>query len=101
MDCSSQASLPITNSWNLLKLMFIESVLPSNHLILCHSLVLLPSIFPSNRVFSNESVLRIRWPQDWRFSVSPSTEYSGLIPFRIDWFDLLASNGEALMVGKK
>ena len=100
-----RASLSITNSWNLLRLMFIESVLPSNHLILCHPLLLLPSIFPSNRVFSHESVLRIRWPQDWSFSfsfsVSPSTEYSGLISFRIDWFDLFASNGEALIVGKK
>ena len=100
-----QASLSITNSWNLLRLRSIESVLPSDHLILCHPLLLLPSIFPSNRVFSHESVLRIRWPQDWSFSfsfsVSPSTEYSGLISFRIDWFDLFASNGEALMVGKK
>ena len=85
-----QASLSITNSQSLLKLMSIESVMPSNHLILCHPLLLLPSIFPSIRVFANESVLRIRWPKYWRFSSSPSNEYSGLISFRIDWFDLLA-----------
>ena len=80
--------LPICRS--LLKLMSIESVMPSNHLILCHPLLLLPSIFPSIRVFSNKSVLRIRWPKYWSFSfsVSPSNEYSGLISFRIDWFDL-------------
>ena len=85
-----QASLSITNSWSLLKLMSIESVMPSNHLILCH-LLLLPSIFPSIRVFSNESVLCIRWPKYWsfNFSISPSNEYSGLISFRFDWFDLL------------
>ena len=85
-----QASLSITNSWSLLKLMFTESVMPSNHLILCHPLFLLPSIFP--RVFSNQSVLRIRWPKFWSFSfsISPSNEYSGLISFRIDWFDLFA-----------
>ena len=85
-----QASLSITNSWSLLKLMFIESVMPSNHLILRHPLFLLPSIFP--RVFSNQSVLRIRWPKYWNFSfsISPSNEYSGLISFRIDWFDLFA-----------
>ena len=90
-----QASLTITNSRSLLKLMSIESVMPSNHLILCHPLLLLPSIFPSVRVFSNESVLCIKWPKDWsfRFSISPSSEYSGLIPFRIDWFDLLAVQG--------
>ena len=82
-----QASLSITNSWSLCKLMSIESVMPSNHLILCHPLLLLPSIFPSIRVFSNESVL-IRWPKYWSFSISPSSEYSGLISFRIDWFDL-------------
>ena len=89
-----QASLSITNSWSLLKLMSIESVMPSNHLILCRSL-LLPSIFPSIRVFSNESVLCIRWPKDWSFSlsISPFNEYSGLISFRIDWFDLLAVQG--------
>ena len=87
-----QASLSITNSQCLLKLMFIESVMPSNHLILCHPLLLLPSIFPSIRVFSNESVLCIRWPKYWSFSFSigPSNEYSGLISFRIDFLDLLA-----------
>ena len=81
-----QASLFITNSQSLLKLMSIESVMPSNHLILCRTLLLLPSIFPSIRVFSNESVLRIRWPKDWSFgfSISPSNEYSGLTSFRID-----------------
>ena len=85
-----QASLSITNSQSLLKLMSIESVMPSNHLILCHPLLLPPSIFPSIRGFSNESVLHIRWPKYWsfRFSVSPSNEYSGLISFRINWFDL-------------
>ena len=87
-----QASLFITNSRSLLKLMFAELVMPSNHLILCRPLLLLPSIFPSIRVFSNESVLHIRWTKFWsfRFSISPSNEYSGLISFRIDWFDLLA-----------
>ena len=87
-----QASLSVTNSQSLLKLMSIESVIPSNHFILCCPLLLLPSIFPSIRVFSNESVLRIRWPKDWSFSftISPSNEYSGLISFRIDWLDLLA-----------
>jgi len=90
-----QASLSITNSWSLLKLMFIVSVKPSNHLILCHPLLLLPSIFPSIRVFPNESVLRIRWPEYWSFSfsISPSNEYSGLIFFRIDWLDPLAVQG--------
>ena len=87
-----QASLSITNSWSLLKLMSTKSVMSSNHLILCYSLLLLPSIFPTISVFSNESVLRIRWPKYWSFSysISPSNEYSGLISFRIDWFDLLA-----------
>ena len=87
-----QASLSITNSRSLLKLMSIESVIPSNHLILCHPLLLLPSIFPCIRVFTNESVLRIRWPKYWCFSfkINPSNEYSGLISFRIDWLDLLA-----------
>ena len=87
-----QASLSITNSWILLKLMSIESVMPSNHLILCGPLLLPPSIFPGIRVFSYESALRIRWPKDWSFSfsISPSNEYSGLISFRMDWFDLLA-----------
>ena len=90
-----QASLSIINSWSLLKLMSIESVMPSNHLILCHPLLLLPSIFLSIRVFSNESVLHIRWPKYWRFSfsISPSSEYSGLISFRMDWLYLLAVQG--------
>ena len=90
-----QASLSITNSWSLLKLMSIESVRPSNHLILCHPLLLLPSIFPSIRVLFNESVLRIRWPKCWSlsFSISPSSEHLGLISFRIDWLDLLAVQG--------
>ena len=93
-----QASLSITNSWSFLKLMSIQSVMLSNHFILCtslHPLLLLPSIFPSIRVFSNESVLQIRWPKYWSFSVSfsSSSEYSGLISFRIDWFDLLAVQG--------
>ena len=90
-----QASLSITNSWSLLKLMSIALVMPSNHLILCLPLLLLPSVFPSIRVFSNESVLRIRWPKDWsfRFSISPYKEYSGLIFFRIDRLDLLEIQG--------
>ena len=88
-----QASLSITTSWSLLKLMFIELVMPSNHLILCHLILLLPSIFPSIRVFSNESALCIRWLKYWSFSISLSNEYSGLISFRIDWFDLLAVQG--------
>ena len=90
-----QASLSITNSRSLLKLMSIESVMPSNHLILCHPFHLPPLIFPSVRVFSNESVLRIRWPKYWSssFSISTSSEYSGLISFRMDWFDLLAVQG--------
>ena len=90
-----QASLSITNSRSLLKLLSIESVMPSNHLILSHLLLLLPSIFPSIRVFSNESVLCIRWPKYWSFSfrVSPSNEYSGLISFRMDWLDPLAVQG--------
>ena len=87
-----QDSLSITNSHSLLKLLSIESVMPSNHLILCHPLLLLLSIFPSTRVFANESVLCIMWPKDWSFSFSicPSSEYSGLICFRMDWLDLLA-----------
>ena len=87
-----QASLSITNSQSLFKLMSTESVMPSNHLILCRPLLLLPSIFPSIRVFSNESVLRIRWPKYWSFSlnISPSNEHPGLISFRTDWLDLLA-----------
>ena len=90
-----QVSLFITNSQSLLKLMFIESVMPSNHLILCHPLFLPPSIFPSIRVFSNGSVLHIRWSKYWSFSlsISPSNEYSGLISFRMDWLDLLAVQG--------
>ena len=86
-----QASLSITSSRSLLKLMSIESVMPSNHLILCHPVFFLPSIFPSIRVFSNESVLHIRWPkyQSFSFNISPSNEYSGLVSFRIDWFDPL------------
>ena len=88
-----QASLSIPNSRSLLKLMSIESVMPSNHLILCHPLLLQPSIFPSIRVFSNESVLHIRWSKYWSFSISPSNEYSGLIFFRMDWLDLLAVQG--------
>ena len=90
-----QASLSITNSRSLLKLMCIASVMPSNHLIFCCPLLFLPSIFPSIRVFSNESVLRIRWPKYWsfRFSISPSNEYSGLISLRMDWLDLLAAQG--------
>ena len=95
MNCRHQASLSISNSQFLIKMMSIELVMPSNHLILCRPLLLLPSIFPSIRVFSNESVLHIRWPQYWSFSfsISPSNEYSGLISFRIDWFDLLAVQG--------
>ena len=90
-----QASLSITNSWSLLKHMSIELVLPSNHLIFCHPLQLPPSIFPSIRVFSNESILCIRWPNYWgfSFSISPSNEYSGLISFRMDCLDLLAVQG--------
>ena len=90
-----QASLSITHSWSLLKLMSIESTMPSNHLILCCPLLLLPSIFPSIRVFSNDSILHIRWPKYWSFSfnISPSNKHSGLISFRVDWFDLLAVQG--------
>ena len=90
-----QASLSITNSRSLLKLMSIESVMLSNHLILCHPLLLLPSIFPGMRVFSNESTLRIRWPKYWSFSfnISPSNEHPGLISFRMDWLDLFAGQG--------
>ena len=90
-----QASLSITNSWSLLKLMSIESVMPSSHLILCHPLLLLPSVFPSISVFSSESALRIRWTKYWSFSfsISPSSEYLGLISFRMDWLDLLAVQG--------
>ena len=90
-----QAFLSITNSWSLLKLMPIELVMPSNHLLLCHPLLLLPSIFPSIRVFSNESALLIRWPKYWSFSfnMSPSNEHSGLNSFRMDWLNLLAVQG--------
>ena len=90
-----QASLSFTNTWSLLKLMSIKSVMPSNHLIICYPLLLLPSIFPSIRIFSNESVLCIRWPNFWgfSFSISPFKEYSGLISFRMDWLDLLAVQG--------
>ena len=87
-----QASLSITNFQSLLKFISIKPVMPSNHLVLCHPL-LLPSIFPSIRVFSNESALCIGWPEYWSFSISPSNEYSGLISFRIDWFDLFLSKG--------
>ena len=95
MDCYCQASLSITNSRSLLKLMSIKLVMPSNHLILCHPLLLLPSIFPSIRVFPNESALRIRRPKDWSFSfpISPSNEHPGLISFRMDWLDLLEVQG--------
>ena len=94
-SAAHQASLSINNNRRLLRLMFIESVMPSNHLILCHPLLLLSSIFPTIRVFSNESVLHIRWPKYWSFSfsISPSNEYSGLISFRMDWLDLLAVQG--------
>ena len=90
-----QASLSITNSWSLFKLMSIESVMLTNHLLLCHPLLLLPSIFPSIRVFSNESALGIRWPKYWSFSfsISPSNKYSGLISLRINWLDFLAVQG--------
>ena len=92
---ASQASLSITNSWSLLKLISIDLMMPYDHLILCHPLLLLPSIFPSIRIFSNESVLHIRWSkyQSFSFSISPSNEYSGLISFRMDWFSLLAFQG--------
>ena len=90
-----QASLSITNSWSLVKLMSIESVMPSNHLILCHLLLLLPSVFPSIRFFSNESALHMRWPKYWScsFKISPTNEHPGLISFRMDWLDLLAVRG--------
>ena len=95
MDSSMTDFPAITNSQSLLKLMSIGSMMPSNHLILCNPLLLLPSVFPSIRVFSNESVLHIRWPKYWSFSfsISPSNEYSGLISFRMDWLDLLAVQG--------
>ena len=95
IDCTCHASLSFTNSWSLLKLMSIESVMPSNHLILCRPLLLLPSVFPSIRIFSNESVLHIKWPKYWSFgfSISPSNEYLGLTSFKTDWFELLAVQG--------
>ena len=95
MDSALQASLSIANSQSLLKLMFIESVMPSNHLILCCPLLLPTSIFPSIREFSNESLLHIRWPKylSFNFRISPSNEYSGLISFRMDWLDLIAVQG--------
>ena len=94
-DCSTPGFLSIPNSWSFLKLMTIESVMPSNNLILCRPLLLLPSVFPSIRDFYNESVLCIRWPKYWTFSfnISPSNEYSGLISFRMNWLDLLAVQG--------
>ena len=95
MDCSTPGSLSIINSWSLLKPMSIESVMPSNHLILCRPLLLLPSVFPSIRVFSNESALCIGWPKYWSisFKISPSKEHPGLISFRMDWLYLLAVQG--------
>ena len=95
MDWTCQASLSTTNSWGLLKVMCIELVIPSNHLTLCHPLLLLPSILPSIKIFSNESALHIRWPKYWSFSfsISPSNEYSGFISFKIDSFNLLAIQG--------
>ena len=95
MDCNTQASLYITNSQSLLKLMSIKSVMPSNHLVLHHPFLFLPSIFPSIKIFSNESTLHIRWPKYWSFSfnISPSNEFPGLISFRMDWLDLLAVQG--------
>ena len=90
-----QASLSLTISWSLLRFMSIESVMPCNHLILCHPLLFLPSVFPSIRVFSKQSVLHIRWPKYWSFSfnISPENEYSGLISFRIDWLEVLVVQG--------
>ena len=93
IDCSTPG-FPVNHYlWSLLKPMSIESVMPSNHLVLCYHLLFLPSTFPSIRVFSNESALCIRWPKYWTFSLSPSNEYSGLISFRMDWLDLLAMQG--------
>ena len=96
-----QASLSITNSWGLLKLMSIQSVMSSNHLILCRPLLLLHSIFPSMRIFSNESILHIRRPKYWSFSISPSNEHSGLISSRMDWLDLFAVQGRKMPSNKK
>ena len=103
LTVTHQASLSITSSWSSLKLMSIESVMPSNYLILSCPLLLLPSIFPSIRVFSNESVLRLRWPKYWSFSfsISPSNEHPGLIAFRIDWLDLLAVQGTLTLTVRK
>ena len=92
-NAACQVSLFFSIFQNMLKLMSIESMMPFNHLVLCHPLLLLPSIFPSFMVFSNASALHIRWPKCWSFSISPSNKYSVLIPFRIDWFDLLAVQG--------
>ena len=93
MDAAHQASLSISNFWSLLKLMSIESVMPSSRLILCHPFLLLPSVSPSIRAFSSESLVHIRWPKYWSFSISPSSEYSGLISFRMDWLDLVVVHG--------
>ena len=95
MNCSTQSSQSFTVTWSLLKLTSTESVMPSNHVILCHPFLLPPSIFPSITVFSNESVIHIRWPKYWSFSfnISPSSEHSGLMSFRMDWLDLLAVQG--------
>ena len=90
---AGQVSLTFTISWSLIKLMSIELMMPSNHLILCHPFLFWPSIFPRNRVFSNVSALRIRWPKYWSFTINPSNEYSGFISFRVDWFDLFAAQG--------
>ena len=100
LHAACQASLSITNYWSLLKLMSIKSVMPSNHLILRCPLLLLPSIFPSISVFSNESALRIRWPKYWSYSfnISPSNEHPGLISFRMDWLDLLAVQGTLMNI---
>ena len=97
MDCSILCLPAFIISWSLLKFMSTESVMPSNHLILCRPLLLLPSIFPSIRVFSNESAVHVRWPKYWRFSfsISPSNEYSGLISFRMDWLDLHCSSRDS------
>ena len=99
MNYSTPDFSVLTISWSLLKFMSIESVMPSNHLILCRPLLLLPSVFPNIRVFSSESVLHIRWSKYWSFSfsISPSNEYSGLISFRMDWFDLFAIEGTLLL----
>ena len=93
MNCSTPGLPAITNSQSSLRLMSIQSVMPSSHLILCRPLLLLPPIPPSIRVFASESVLRLRWPKYWSFSISPSNEHSGLISFRMDWLDLLAVQG--------